>query len=528
MILCNDTKLVEWRIFDDEQIEYNHVNARDIAVSGDGNFLISRDNNGTISIWTFPRLNLVYSLLNTNEPSTDMVFSPSGQRFYDIRGSVCNVWEPDALIRPDDHDLEDHLSSAGSFAPTEAIISSATGSQTLITAMGISSDDRYFCCGREDGSVVIADAFNGNKLRKAYGHTSSSDVVSLAWSHSGKYMVSCNEYGHVIAKRLTMKEEGKWAVFPVLDAKLEELAHQFLFSKDEKYLLISTPSQDRVWDLKAKQETHVQNWGPWQTRRWVQHPTKPDELIWVEPSELRTFKWATFERADVFRIRSPSTDGMVSRRNSERRSGSVSRSASPSSLRRKGVHWATTLQTEQGHYLVYATHRHGSSVNLAASVCHHGLEVGVLDAADFRATPTLAQGGDNLLNPAPEGAMATLPVVRMPRSLAEHVKLLVGVQGHNLVFLDHEGWLCTWDVLTATGVASPISPLGGDLLHECAHTHHSAESDDEDVTGLRRHFFTPKGWLNTNTSHLAIMNDHGALFCPKYGDVAIVRNGMQL
>lgn len=535
MILCNNTKLVEWRIFDNEQVEYDHINARDIAVSDNGKFILSSDTQGTIKIWAFPKLDLIYSLLNPkeNESCQDLVFSPNCQRFYDIRGSVCNVWEPSALIHPDDYDLNPSSSAGSSALTAEPIIASTGSTQTLITAMAVSSSDKYFCCGREDGSVIIADAFDGKKLRKAYGHTSSAEVVALSWSNSGKYMVSCDEYGRVICKRLQVKEEGKWAVFPVMDAKLEDLVCQFLFSKGEKFLLVSTMSEDRVWNLKAKKETHVRKWGPYQARRWVQHPTKSHELIWIEPSQLRTFKWSSFEVVDVVGVPSHPTDRSSSR---EGREKSSSRSTSPSGHPQKMVQWATILHTEHGQYLVYAALRDGNGNNLAACLSQFGLEVEVLKIADFLTDPP--QGGrDTPTDPVSEDAKATLPTTaHMPASLAEHVKFLVGVQGHNLVFLDHEGWLCTWDVLAATarvggGVPSPTTGATGssrDEQQQSDRDHPAVESDDEDVAGLRRHFFTPKDWLNTNTSHLAIVNGHGALLCPKYGDVAIVRNGMQL
>ncbi|KAK1764603.1 hypothetical protein QBC33DRAFT_594654 [Phialemonium atrogriseum] len=512
MILCNNTKLVEWRIFDNEQVEYDHINARDIAISDNAEFLLSSDTQGTIKIWAFPKLDLIYSLLNPkeNESCQDLVFSPNCQRFYDIRGSVCNVWEPSALIHPDEYDLNPSSSAGSSALTAEPIIASTGSTQTLITAMAVSSSDKYFCCGREDGSVIIADAFDGKKLRKAYGHTCSTEVVELSWSNSGKYMVSCDEYGRVICKRL-----------------------QFLFSKDEKFLLVSTMSEDRVWNLKAKKETHVRKWGPYQARRWVQHPTKFHELIWVEPSQLRTFKWSSFEVVDVVRIPSHPTDRSASREGGEK---SSSRSASPSGHPQKMVQWATTLHTEHGQYLVYAALRGGNGNDLAACLSQFGLEVEVLKIADFLTDPP--QGGrDAPTDPVSEDAKTTIPTTaHMPASLAEHVKFLVGVQGCNLVFLDHEGWLCTWDVLAATarggggGVPSPTTGATGSSGDEqqSDREHPAVESDDEDVAGLKRHFFTPKDWLNTNTSHLAIVNGHGALLCPRYGDVAIVRNGMQL
>jgi hypothetical protein len=52
------------------------------------------------------------------------------------------------------------------------------------------------------------------------------------------------------------------------------------------------------------------------------------------------------------------------------------------------------------------------------------------------------------------------------------------------------------------------------------------EGDKGESAGVSRHLFMPKDRMNTNTSHLTVINDHGELFCPKHGDFAIVRNGM--
>jgi hypothetical protein len=89
------------------------------------------------------------------------------------------------------------------------------------------------------------------------------------------------------------------------------------------------------------------------------------------------------------------------------------------------------------------------------------------------------------------------PTTHMHSSLVSQVKLLVGILESSVVFLDHDGWLSTWDIT-------------------------SASADD----GLTRHSFAPKDWLNNKTSHLSVI-DKGALFVPKYENVAIVRGGMR-
>jgi hypothetical protein len=61
--------------------------------------------------------------------------------------------------------------------------------------MAMASNDKYFCYGREDGSVMIVDAYSVKRLRKVYshGHGAAGDVLALSWSKSGRYMVSCDE-----------------------------------------------------------------------------------------------------------------------------------------------------------------------------------------------------------------------------------------------------------------------------------------------------------------------------------------------
>ncbi|KAB5530436.1 NACHT and WD domain-containing protein, variant [Coniochaeta sp. 2T2.1] len=532
LVLCNDTRLVEWRILDEYQIEYDHIGARDIAVSDDGNFLLSRDNNGTINIWTFPRYNLVYSLLNTNEPSCAMVFSPNCQRFYDIRGSVCNVWEPDALVRPDEQDLEDTSSSGGSFAVTEPITSAAGSDHILITSLGMTADDKYFCYGREDGSVIIVDAHSGKRLRKVYNHSSPGDVLALSWSETGKYMVSCDEFGQVIAKRLQSKEQGKWAVFAAFETNLKENALQLLFSPDEKLLLISTPSEDFIWDLKAKKEVLSRAWGSNQARYWIQHPSDASELLWVEPSFVRVFKWPTLEQQKQCRtaptLETASNGDTMRQGRALEPEPPTSRQPSRAPDHDRTVQWATTAQADSHHILIYATLPQERTVHWASDISQGGLQISILNLVDLDSTPSPSPSS-TLLPPNIDTGLS-LPTIPVPPLLVQHIKFLIGAQGTSIVFLDHEGWLSTWDITTPSQSEDietvTKQPGGGGVYH---HHHRSAvECDIEGIRGLTRHFFAPRDWLNTNTSHLTVVHGQGALFCPRYGEVAIVRGGMRM
>ena len=80
--------------------------------------------------------------------------------------------------------------------------------------------------------------------------------------------------------------------------------------------------------------------------------------------------------------------------------------------------------------------------------------------------------------------------------LAKHVARLIGCYQDRVVFLDHQFWLCTWEM-------------------EMTYTKHN------------RHFFLPKDWLSPTNLKLLILNKQGTLLCPRNGEVAIVGSGLK-
>ncbi len=451
LILCHNTKLVEWHIYEEEQHEFDHVMPHEMTVSQDGNFLLTSDHKGTISVFTFPRLSLIYQLINENEFIENLAFSPDGQRFYDIRGSICNIWEPDALVRPDDYELEDR----GSSIATEPVITHDESSQTHVTALAYSSGDKFYCAGREDGTVCIHDAINGKKVRKVSAHSSHSSIKILAWSsYSDKYIVSGDDSGRIIAKRVELKGNNAFGVFPILDFRVDEPVQQFLFHDSEKLLLISTASADRIWDLKSKKVSCCRQWNSSQGRRWIQHPFKCELLIWIDPSAVHTYSWKVLEHADS--MDAPPVEP-----------GPPSPTASHGNV----VHWVALTNNKE--YIVYLSGAGHTDTQLIS-----GLHLELLSTSDLEIQHPHSLTSDCMTE------------------LAAQIKRLIGTYRDRIVFLDHDYWLCTWRI-------------------------------DTGLDDVKRHFFLPKDWLNHNTLHMATLNAHGTFFCPKHGDVAIVRHGMR-
>jgi WD40 repeat protein len=444
LILCQSSKLVEWNLYNEKLTEYDQYHdtaAREMTVSSDGNFLLTSDNAGTMSVWTFPRLQLIYRLLNGHEFIRDLAFSPNGQRFYDIRESICNVWEPDALVRPDDKDLEDTSSVAESYAATEPIISHDESSLKHVTAFVMGPDDRYYACGKDDGSVVIYCSTEGKKLRKVCSHSTTSSVISMTWSQSGKYIVSSDDSGRIISKRLEMKDRDKWAVFPGMDLRIGEIVQQFVFSDDEKLLLISTPSKNIVWNLKVKKELCSKRHQLGDRGRWVADHMSPGMLLWISCDRVSSYHWDTLESSEI--DPSPPLNILKTGNDSEARIREIVLSTDKRSLIYETLHTPST---------------NGPCLSiLSTSSLSHSWQV----------------------------------------DLTSQVKRLIGTFQNSLVFLDHDYWICTWEL----------------------------EANSSDV---KRHFFLPRDWLNTSTLQMATINHQGTFFCPKFGNVIIVRNGLKM
>jgi hypothetical protein len=265
-------------------------------------------------------------------------------------------------------------------------------------------------------------------------------VISLAWSQSGRYIVSSDDSGRVLSKRLELKEGGKWAVFPGMDIRISEAVKQFVFSNDEKLLLISTSSKDLVWDLKGKKEIcaqgHQQKEG-----RWIADHMNPEMLLWIDCEKVCSYTWNTLKRSET---------------DSSPASGTVN-TASGTGARIRGIALSRDKRS-----LIYETLPIVSSAGpqlsiLSTSSLSHSWEV----------------------------------------DLSSQVKRLIGTFQNSIVFLDHDYWICTWEL--------------------------EARSTD-----VKRHFFLPKDWLNTSTLQMATVNEQGTFFCPKFGSVIVVRNGMKV
>jgi WD40 repeat protein len=474
-VLYQDASIVRFYLTDEETVENRETSARELVISQDGNLLLTCDHAGTLSLWSLPKFQLVYRL-PYEEFVRDLAFSPDSQRFYDVRGAICNVWEPDILVRAEELDHEESSNADVSDDVSDPILSGDNSSRSQITSLVTNKADGYYLCGKDDGSVVIHDMKEGNKIRKVYNHSTSVAVIALEWSPTGRHIASGDDCGRVLAKKLDEKTEpGKWAVYPRLDLRFDEQARHFVFEPEENFVLISLPTSDRIYELKTKMEIWRRDREYDLGIRWMIHPSQTDLIVCVEPSDISIHPWSPTILA-----------GLQPRSSSSR---------SPPSLQVRSVRVSSEdlslesleLQNAAGQVRSAALSDNGKTV-----ICEIISGIGQSTRFSGQGLRLELISSDDI---SPK--RSDKPTRRSVAKLAGSVARFLGCYQDHIVFINHQYWICTW----------PLSQNPGTL---------------------KRHFFMPKDWVSPSSLPLIRLVEDGTFLFPKNGEVAIVKSGLKL
>ncbi|TGJ78220.1 hypothetical protein E0Z10_g10542 [Xylaria hypoxylon] len=384
----------------------------------------------------------------------DLAFSPDGTRLYDLRGSFCNAWEPDVLIRADDLDHDDK-SSVNETLTSEPVLASDENSGTAITSLACGPSALFYCAGKEDGSVTIYDMETRERLRKVTNHSTSSSVIQLEWSETGRFLGSVDDSGRLIVKRLNAPtpKKNRWAVFPVCDMRMDnnDAIEQIHFSAGEDHLLISSSTSVCVWSLKAKDEVCRSTLSP-SGGIWLNHPRSSASIVLIIGIGELHYGWHDLEPIAPHEQSPGAMDGQVSTEPREKIQKVV----------QIGKKWLLMEVISDSYQENASPQRHFDLLDLAA------IE----------------------LDPNPGQQRTSRYIVK---GLNDYIRELIGCSQDRVVFLDHQFWVCTWEV-------------------------------EPNYTTHKRHFFLPKDWINPTTLKMVLLNNHGTILYPKGGDVAILKS----
>ena len=392
----SDGDLVLFDILEGSVREKTLVNAQTLACSPDGRTLASGDSSGTIQLFDFETLRLLYRIKSDEYCIRALAFSGDSHRLLDIRGSECRVWDPMVLVRQDgDEENSDTISVLT--APQETSLES-TENITLVTSLVCHPDGADFFCGKEDGSVYLYETTSGRPSHKLFSHAKGASILSLSFDVKSNTISSIDNAGRVKAHGLKKGQEGWEARATLFDYRAGAAVKQVLTNHGATHVLVCTSNSATLWHISSNETSTMTKTIPLDEHysyKWSNHPLYRDQLIFVSKNVAHLYHWQSLGRLT-------GDDGILLE-------GSILPELAISSITPcfNDTTIATTFDEDRGPQ---------SKSKLL-----------LWNAADFSIN-----------------SKSAAPIPRY-HSLADQVKALIGDEGQRLVFLRSDGWISSAD-----------------------------------------------------------------------------------
>ncbi|KAL8907430.1 MAG: hypothetical protein Q9207_001400 [Kuettlingeria erythrocarpa] len=421
-----------------------------LACSPDGKTLISGDSQGTVRIFDFFTLKLLYVMHCQGKHIVALSFCSDNLRFVDIRGSESNIWEPAVLAR---QAAEEDASDTNSMDVQELPMPEVVEVDKITAVLADCQGSSVFC-GTADGVLKVVDSDTKQQSSNLYKHSRGIAIMKLAFDGRRNTLASADSSSRTFVHRLTRSTTGWELGNLLLDHRMEEAVEQLLFSPDGKQLLIVTTTADTVCDLASGRTESVY----WDTRNpgvWACHPYESAQLILFTKERVRIYGW----------------NGLK-----ELTSGS-------------GIALICNILPEFELRSVYSAWDGGilvteySEVKRSRSKGHMILwdTASIQPSTAFMTPHELLRPFGDVLAPL----MGTFGTV-------------VGSRGNNILFLDHDGWMC------------------------------SVEMTENSVPAhYKRHFFLPFDWLSTNSRLLLNVTPAGDTIFARRDELAVIKRGLE-
>ncbi|RYP57056.1 hypothetical protein DL769_009726 [Monosporascus sp. CRB-8-3] len=462
-------QVFKWSPIDDTYDEVKGetgVIPHEIQCSPNGLVFITSDVEGTIKIYDVGQMTAIYKL--TSEDTINRIcFSSDSLRFYDLRGSYCNVWEPNCLLRladafserfNDTDSINESLWSdtehMGSTSISFPISESHANSKPKITAVAAGRNPgQPLVYANSAGSIELFDPTDSSR------HTITKTLFgmgaeSLAWSRSHDRLVYSLLNGVVVVKSIS-RTAGQRQLFaetvysekkpPVERGRVQQL----LFDSTGKLLFIYGTKSSQVLTLPDGHMTAVLETPGRESARWKQHPSRPDALIRIELDAISVFTWQLQKERSIplDAAPGPKESPIIE---------SILQSHHPRMLLLRTM----TLELNRPRY-------------------------------SFSIVRT-----SSIYNDEPNEHPVSIKPISLPKAIAEAASYPLGILSDGrMVFLDSSLWVCTAQVADASDT-------------------------------ITRHFFLPHDWVTTSGIMLSQLLQDGTILCPCKGEVAIIQNDM--
>lgn len=291
----SDGDLVLFNTSEDAVIATIVANVQTLACSPDGRTLAGGNSSGTIQLFDFETLRLLYRINSGEYSIKQLAFSGDSHRLLDIRGSQCRVWNPTVLVRQDAEEENSDTISV-STAPQEISLD-VSEDDNLITSLACHVKDDIFFCGKEDGSVYLYDTKSGRQKQKLLSHADGVSILYLSFDSENLVLNSIDSSSRILSHRLSQQQRGWESEGVLFDHRAGVAVDQVLSNKASTRILVCTAKSNVLWSISADGSTYINSiaWEDKGAYRWGSHPSR-DEMILIRNNAAHLYDWQTLRR----------------------------------------------------------------------------------------------------------------------------------------------------------------------------------------------------------------------------------------
>jgi len=534
--LYDDSSIFKW----DPRFDDHQVNAAgaviDIACSHEGHYFLTGHTKGVVKIWNATRFTPIYQISSPSYLS-GFTFSPDSRRVYDIRGSYCNVWEPNILAHLEEVDAE----SASSYASAEdgsqrpsADSGYAEGIQEIpfiLTSLASHPISPVYCTGNEDGLVELVDVEHDIKRGVWPPSTSDMQIEKVVWSDDGCLIAAADLHGRLCVCSVVSEpgpdQRPVYNLTTILDRYLNidgGAIRDLIISADKSKVFVYTLARLSLVSLTdasilAARPSDSQA----EESKWINVQSDIDILLELRSDGLSIYSWD-----DVSKIASASyeqawEDSLASLAYEE----DVLNSSTlpPIAGNESTGHWPKTGKVDRVHNIHNITQM---LVEVSYSLISSSTLKKILLMLDTAAIVQLAR--DNISKDF-EGSRQLENELTLwhllPFSFSQRIEVALGFLAKDrLIFLDHDYWVCSMIIPNTTPADNDTSDSFDAFRRKSSGAQSAlgggSISGNTTTDGVTQYYCLPADWLSLDSLKLACLLVDGTVLYPRNGEVAAV------